>query len=218
VVALAVGRIALADLDAVTVDAYGTLLTLPDPTPRLVATLREHGFEREPTAIAAAVEAEGRYYKEHTHEGRDASSLADLRERSAAVFLEALGVDLPPAEFAPAYVGALEFELLPGVVESLRALRARGLELAVVANWDISVRERLADFGLDGYFSHVVTAAEAGARKPEAAIFERALELLGVRADRTLHVGDDASDEQGARAAGLHFAPTPLPDAVAALR
>ena len=43
------------------------------------------------------------------------------------------------------------------------------------------------------------------------------LELLHVRPQRALHVGDSGSDEAGARAAGMHFAPAPLAQAVEAI-
>jgi putative hydrolase of the HAD superfamily len=50
----------------------------------------------------------------------------------------------------------------------------------------------------------VVTSAGAGARKPDPAIFARALELAGCEAAEALHVGDTAvEDVEGARAAGI---------------
>jgi putative hydrolase of the HAD superfamily len=218
VVALAVGRLNAADLDAVTIDAYGTLVSLVDPVPKLEAALRARGVERSPAEIAAAFETEASHYAEHSHEGRDEASLADLDERCARVFLDAVGAELPAGEFAPTYIAALEFEVIPGTLGALQELRSRSLELAVVANWDVSVHRHLRDLGLAPFFSHVVTAAETGARKPDPAIFRRALDLLGVAAPRALHVGDDAVDEQGAVAAGMHFAPAPLTDVVAQLR
>ena len=63
----------------------------------------------------------------------------------------------------------------------------------------------------------VVTSAQAGAPKPEPAVFTLALELLGVQPSRALHVGDSDSDEAGASAAGMHFAPAPLAQAVQGL-
>jgi HAD superfamily hydrolase (TIGR01509 family) len=56
----------------------------------------------------------------------------------------------------------------------------------------------------------IVTSAEAGAAKPDPAIFRLALERLRVQPERALHVGDEPLDEEGARAAGMHFAPAPL--------
>lgn len=56
-----------------------------------------------------------------------------------------------------------------------------------------------------------------GAPKPGPAAFLLALQALHVRPERALHVGDSESDEEGARAAGMHFAPAPLAAAVKAL-
>ena len=207
----------LADIDALTLDANGTLVYLVDPVPSLVAALATRGVERSPKQVAAAVGAEFDYYREHLVEGRDDASLERLRQESAAVFLTAAAADLDTAEFAPTYTGALRFELLPGVAAALERAAALGLELAVVSNWDVGLHEHLDRLQLTHRFRAVVTAAEAGARKPDPAIFAIALEALGVRPERTLHVGDGATDREGALAAGLHFAPAPFDDALAAL-
>jgi putative hydrolase of the HAD superfamily len=207
----------LGDLDAVTLDLYGTLVTLRDPAPRLVETLQVRGVERNPESVAAAFEAEFAYYGPRSHEGHDEESVADLNRRCARIFLDALGADLDPAEFAPLYVAALEFEVVPGASDSLRALRSRGLELAAVTNWDVTVHERLTNLGLAPFFSHVVTSAEVGARKPDRAPFRRALDLLQVAPERALHIGDDEADRGGAAAAGMCFAPAPLERALAEL-
>ncbi len=207
----------LAQIDAVTLDLYGTLVTLRDPVPKLVELVRAHDLGHTANAIKTAFEAEFAYYSPHSHEGRDEKSVADLNRRCAKVFLDAIGADLPPAEFAPLYVAALEFEAVPGATECLQALRSRGLELAAVTNWDITVRDRLADLGLAPFFSHVVTSAEVGARKPDPTVFRRALDLLGIPADRTLHIGDGEEDRRGATAAGLTFAPAPLERVLAEL-
>jgi len=208
----------LTELDAVTLDLYGTVVTLRDPVPKLVETLGAHGVDRRPEAVQAAFEAEFAYYDPHSHEGRDEPSVADLNRRCAEIFLEALGADLDPGQFAPFYVAALEFEPLAGAPETLRALRSRGLDLAAVTNWDVTVHERLSDLGLAPFFSHIVTSAEVGARKPDSAPFRRALDLLQVLPERTLHIGDDeVVDRQGASAAGMRFAFAPLERALAGL-
>ena len=59
----------------------------------------------------------------------------------------------------------------------------------------------------------IVTSAEAGAPKPAPAVFELALDRLGVDAAQAVHVGDGASDEEGAHAAGMQFEQAPLADA-----
>ncbi len=204
-----------ADLGAVTVDGYGTLLRLTDPVPGLRAALADRGVERGDGEVARAFRAEVAHYRPRAHEGRDAVSLAALRRGCVDVFLRDLGGPLEPDGFVDAFMGALVFEPVPGAPEALRELRERGMRLAVVANWDYALPEQLERLGLDGLLDTIVTSARAGAAKPDPAIFELALEELGVAADRALHVGDEPIDEEGARAAGLAFAPAPLSDAFA---
>jgi putative hydrolase of the HAD superfamily len=206
-----------ADLDAVTIDAFGTLVELRDPVGPLDRALRSRGIERGPAAIAAAFRAEAEYYVPRSTTGRDEASLALLRRDCAAVFLDALDAPLDPAAFAAPYVEALEFAPVEGALPAVHALRRRGLALAVVSNWDVGLAGHLDRLGIGALVDTVVTSAEAGAAKPDPAVFALALDRLSVTADRTLHVGDSEADEEGARAAGLRFAPAPLAAAVQAL-
>jgi HAD superfamily hydrolase (TIGR01509 family) len=188
-----------AELDAVTIDAFGTLLELRNPAASLARELPGYGRE----AIDRAFRAEAAYYAERSHLGRDAESLSRLRDDCAKVFNAELGSSLSGEE----YVAALEFEWVEGALEAIERLRRRGLALAVVSNWDISLVERLAPLGIA-----VVTSAEAGAPKPDPAAFRLALDRLGVASERTLHVGDGESDALDAAAAGVLFAEAPLAD------
>jgi HAD superfamily hydrolase (TIGR01509 family) len=205
----------LAELDAVTIDAYGTLVTLAEPVPALCEGLAALGVERDADAVGRAFAQESAYYREHSFEGRDETSLYELRRRCVAIILDELGSGLAPEAFVDGFVAAMRFELLPEAGAAVDALRRCGLAVAVVSNWDCALPQHLQGLGLSGVT--VVTSAEAGAPKPDPAVFRRALELLRVRPERALHVGDSDSDEQGARAAGMHFAPTPLAQAVGAL-
>jgi putative hydrolase of the HAD superfamily len=199
-----------AELDAVTVDGYGTLLHLTDPVPSLQRALAARGVERTDAEIVTAFQAEVGYYRPHALEGRDPASLAVLQRDCVRVFLGALGDPLEAGEFVDEFMATLAFEPVPGAAEAVAGLRRRGLRLGVVANWDCALSEHLAAAELDGWFDTVVTSARAGAAKPDPAIFELALQELGVRPERALHVGDEPLDEEGARAAGLRFAPAPL--------
>jgi len=194
----------LAEIDAVTIDAYGTLLELRDPVSALTRILP--GYDRD--AIEHAFRAEVEHYVVHSLHGRDPASLARLYAECAGVFNETLGSSVAPED----YVAALhaEYGLLPGVEDALTRLRALGLELAVVANWDYGLPEHLERLGLAGHFTAIVTSAATGAAKPDPRPFLAALERLGVAPERALHVGDSADDEEGARAAGMRFAPVPL--------
>ena len=210
---VAVGRVRIAELDAVTLDAYGTLVTLADPIPALSEALAERGAERPREIVVAGFREEVAYYRAHTSQGYDEDGLTRLQEECARVFLDAVRADFDAAEFAPVYAGAMRFEVLDGVGPSLDRLRARGLELAVVANWDLSLRNLLVEVGLDDYFSVIVHAAA----KPAPDGFLRVLEQLGVEPGRVVHIGDDEADEVAARAAGVGFLPAPVSAAIAKL-
>jgi putative hydrolase of the HAD superfamily len=56
---------------------------------------------------------------------------------------------------------------------------------------------------IDALLDPVVISGEVGLRKPHAAIFELALERLGVPADRVLFIDDAEPNILGARAVGL---------------
>ena len=207
------GGLNAAELDAVTIDAYGTLVTLVDPVPSLTAVLAERGVERDREVVGAAFRTESSHYTRHSFEGHDEPGLARLQRDCAQVFLSAVRADLDAGEFAPVYAGAMQFDVLPGVTAALERLRALGLELAVVGNWDLTLHRRLEEAGLRRYFSAVAHAA----RKPRPDALLTTLSQLGVEPSRALHVGDDDVDEQAAQAAGMHFAAAPLGAAVAAL-
>ncbi len=86
----------------------------------------------------------------------------------------------------------------------LEALRARGVKVALVSNAGVDVRVVLERRGLAPLFDAVVVSHEIGAVKPGKAIFERALEALGVPAERALMVGDNPRDDFGAAFLGIH--------------
>jgi HAD superfamily hydrolase (TIGR01509 family) len=206
-----------AELDAVTVDGFGTLVELESPVTPLVHGLEERGVERRPYEVARAFAAEARHYRVHAHIARDDEALAALRLECVAVFLRELAAPLEPAAFVETFLAALVFRPADGAVEALAVLQANDLKLAVVSNWDCSLPKRLDALELLGYFHTVVTSADAGAPKPEPNAFLLALERLEVAANRALHIGDEEADERAARAAGMHFAPAPLSIAVASL-
>ena len=199
-----------AAIDAVTIDAFGTLVELESPVGRLQAALAERNVERDEKSVAAAFASEVEYYLVHKGEGKDGESLLDLRRRCAGVFLEGVAPELGAEEFAPAFVDSLVFRPLDGVVDALARMRRAGLELACVTNWDVGIGEQLERVGLAHYLSAVVSSAETGAEKPDPRVFAEALGRLRVSPERAIHIGDDEADQAGALAAGLGFEPPPL--------
>ncbi len=216
-------------VQAVLLDALGTLVGLDPPAPALRKQLRARfGVAVDARAAATAMRAEIAYYRAHNQAASDRDRLAELRRACAGVVQASLGealrgLDLD--ELAAALLAALRFRCLPDVVPALDALRARGLRLVVVSNWDISLHDVLAELELDARLDAVVTSAEWGAVKPDPSIFHEGLRRAGAMAAQALHVGDSLrEDVQGARAAGvrpilvLHEPDAAPPPGVTAIR
>jgi putative hydrolase of the HAD superfamily len=182
---------------AVFLDALGTLVELEPPWVHLGRVLGDAISQRE---AAAGMRAEMAYYREHSHEGRDPASLADLRARCAAVLSRELGREVD----VDTLMAAIRFRPYPDAAPALSELRDRGLRVVCVSNWDCALPGVLERCGLGSLLDGAVTSALAGARKPDPSIFDPALALAQCDPADALHVGDTPEEDvEGARAAGI---------------
>ena len=182
---------------AVFLDALGTLVDLEPPWEHLRSVVGPDVSEKR---LVRAVRGEMAYYKKHAHEGTDERSLAELRRRCAELLSRELGVEVSVEEL----VAAVKMRAYPDAEPALRALRERGVTRLVVSNWDCSLAAVLEGCGLLHLLDGAISSAEAGAQKPERAIFEAALEAAGCDAAEALHVGDTPEEDlEGAEAAGI---------------
>lgn len=190
---------------AVLLDAHGTLIGLDPPVPRLAGLLADAGAPHDERVVARALAAEIAHYRANHMRGADAASLAALRRECAGVLAAGLGPGAPPVDdLVPMLLGALRFHLMDDALELLDALAARGIPVGLVSNWDVSLRDVLAELGIAGRFAAVCISAECGVAKPDPAIFAVALDALGARPDEVVHCGDDPLfDGCGAQAAGI---------------
>lgn len=218
---------------AVTFDATHTLFHAPRMAAIYADVLGRHGLRVETVALAPLVRevwlefscnADPRRDRFAAHPGGAPGFWRRFLER----LCERLEVE-PPSAFAARelyerFARAGAWEVYPDVVPALAELRARNLKLAVVSNWDERLPRLLASLGLAESFDTLVYSQEAGVEKPHPAIFELALERLGVAPAAAVHVGDSArEDVEGAEAAGmravrLERSPTNATSAPAALR
>jgi putative hydrolase of the HAD superfamily len=176
----------------VLLDALGTLVRLEPPW--------DHLDGEPPEPLERAFRAEMSYYREHSDEGRDPDSLAALRRRCAAILSAELGREVAVEEM----MAAIRFRAYRDAAPALAELRALGVRLVCVSNWDYSLPDVLARVGIGDELDGVVTSAAVGARKPDPRLFEAALEVAGCAADEALHVGDTPTEDvEGAKAAGI---------------
>jgi putative hydrolase of the HAD superfamily len=189
---------------AVLLDAFGTLVTLDAPAPRLrVLLARRLGATVTEAQAAAALRAEVGYYRGHMREGIDLERVAELHARCAEVLRRALPAQPAITEAAPALMTellleSLRFSVFDDVPAALADLRAAGLRLVVASNWDASLDSVLDRVGLLDAVDGVVNSASAGFAKPDPRLLHSALLLAGVAADCAVHVGDSFREDVGA--------------------
>ncbi|GAC1394097.1 MAG: HAD family hydrolase [Ktedonobacteraceae bacterium] len=94
--------------------------------------------------------------------------------------------------------------LYPQVQETLDQLRSR-YRMAVVSDAQSAYAvPELRAVGLLHYFDPVIVSGDYGYRKPDARLFQKALDALQVRADQALFLGNDLyHDIWGAQQAGM---------------
>ena len=101
-------------------------------------------------------------------------------------------------------VNGVSTRIYPGVLETIAALRARSIKLAVVTNkaeaFTLPLLERM---GIAGHFDTVVSGDTLPVKKPDPAVLHLACERLAVRAADALMIGDSANDALAAQGAGM---------------
>ena len=146
------------------------------------------------------VEVNRELYEEHLsgrvdREGID-RVLPDLSDEEAEVLLE--------TEELRARQRASEIGPLPGLRGLIEAARRRGLPLALVTNSTVEdAGEILQPLGLHGAFGPVIHPQDTEEDKPAALPYERALEELGLPADKVVAFEDSPTGVRSAVEAGI---------------
>ncbi len=92
-----------------------------------------------------------------------------------------------------------EAKLFPGALETIDALKAAGVRLALVTNGQSDAqRGKIERFDLARRFDHIQIEGEHGFGKPEERAYRHALQALGVEANETWMVGDNLEWEVAA--------------------
>jgi putative hydrolase of the HAD superfamily len=94
--------------------------------------------------------------------------------------------------------------LYPEAVETLDALKQRGLVLAVISNFDSRLLRIIDGLNVGARFAQIFVSSAVGYAKPQPEIFNIALARFGLTPSQALHIGDsEINDLQGARSAGI---------------
>lgn len=203
-------------VDAVLFDFHGTLAQVEDPIEWVRAAAAECGVTLDrarATVLADRLVTAGRAggplparVPPHLAEVWAERDLYEHAHRAAYVGLAAT-VDSGVDGLAEAlYERLLRPEgWLPyaDTADTLRALRAAGVPVAVVSNIGFDIRPLFAAWGLAELVDAFVLSYEVGRVKPDPAIFLRACGALRVDPERALMVGDTPADAGAVRAGCL---------------
>ena len=114
-------------------------------------------------------------------------------------------------EFTPAQIDSLIaadiavwMRANPVMMEWVRALKSRGLKIAVVSNMPIEISTYMRQHApWFGDFDYVCFSAEVQLAKPEAAIFQACLKVVQARPEECLFIDDRAENVEAAQALGM---------------
>jgi len=195
------GGAAAVSFDAVVFDLYGTLV---DEFPRAL-------FFETLEAMADALGAPREAFRadwEKTAIARQTGAYATVEDNVLAI-CDAMGVPVRDDGLSRAMALRAEmydrsFRPKPAALETLRAIRERGLPIALVSMCAPDTPALWRATELAAFIDVEVFSSEVGLRKPDPAIYEAACDGLGVAAASCLYVGDGAYGElSGAAAIGM---------------
>lgn len=200
---------------ALTVDVGGCLLSPVEPVTetylRLAAVHGVRGITRD--SVKAAIRAG--FAAPPPPEQRGVRYVGDGRGFWRPLVAAAMGgladddptLDAVLDDLYAHYENPAAWCVAPGAKEAFKRLRAGGVKVAVISNWDTRLPKLLRDCGFDeSLIDTVVVSAEQMSDKPDARIFEAALERLGEVGNEAacVHVGDSSvNDVEGSARAGF---------------
>ena len=194
-------------------DVGNTLLFADPPVPAVFARVaRRFGHDLDVSDVEPCMpEVDAYYQSEYLRDG----DFWCVHERAVQIWLDMYAmmadycgitrdVDVLTQAVYDDYLLPRNWSLFPDVEACLKGLKRRGFRLGVVSNWDATLERLIRSMGLLPYFDEVIASAAVGCRKPHKAIFDIALERMGVTASQAVHVGDlPEADGEGARSAGI---------------
>lgn len=97
--------------------------------------------------------------------------------------------------------------MLPGAVETMRALKAAGKQVGIISTKNrFRIMESVEKFGLYDCIDVIIGMEDVAKAKPDPEGLEKALAFLQAEKGQTLYVGDSLIDARTADAAGVDFA------------
>jgi HAD superfamily hydrolase (TIGR01549 family) len=208
----------MSNYEAVLFDWSGTLVHDPLPADRLRRALelanREPTTEAFDAMLLRLEHAAG--LPDVADALRDEDTSAARHRAANMLWFDRAGLDAEVAEALYRFDDEVAHRpLYPDAAETLATLKEREIKVAVVSDIHLDIRLHLESQGVGGNIDVYVLSFEHGCQKPDPRMFLIALDLLGVRAERTLMVGDRRSHDGASVDVGVAAfilpPPPPLP-------
>lgn len=199
-------EVVLFDLDDTLHDDTYAFTSAAEEVAREIAL--EHGVDALALKRAYIAEAEGFWHRLTPEQLQ--TRLSGIRATMWDAALRRVGIDdRDVASSSAARYNEYRkkyFAVFPGALETLRALRARGLRLGILTNgFSETHREKIALLQIGEFFDAIFIADEVGMIKPDPLLFAHACTTLGSAPSRSAMVGDRYErDVRGALEAGLY--------------
>ncbi|OCT16299.1 phosphoglycolate phosphatase [Paenibacillus pectinilyticus] len=100
----------------------------------------------------------------------------------------------------------------PGILDYLAGAKQLGLRIGLASSSKRSwIDKYLAQLGIGDYFETIRTAEDVELVKPHPALYELALQDLGVQPNEAIAIEDSPNGARAAAAAGMHYIVVPNP-------
>jgi putative hydrolase of the HAD superfamily len=199
-------------LKAVFFDA-GETLVHPHPSfPELFATVLEReDVSVDPEELREALHLVAERFTEAARAGEvwsadSATSKAFWLEIYTILLshLNVPGVESLALKLYLEFTDLANYRLFPDVEDTLSRLKAAGLRLGLVSNFEEWLERLLEQLGVTRFFDVRIISGVEGVEKPNPKIFRLALERTGVEAAESAYVGDNPEfDTDPAEALGM---------------
>ncbi len=180
------------EIDCVIYDCDGVMFDSLDANRRLYLQIAQS------IGRAPLTEEEVRYC--HTHTVYDS-----LRY----MFRENEALEKKAVEFLKKEINFKDFivylKMEPNLMETLAALKERGIKRAISTNRTTSMPHLMERYGLSPYFEMVVTALDVLNPKPHPESLEKILKAFNLVSHNVVFIGDSEVDRETALAAGVRF-------------
>ena len=165
-----------------------------------------HGFRQTPTSIESIKQAFSRAFQDASPPVFALTEPAALKQSERLWWFDIVhnvfyrvgmfeGFDEFFEEVFQVFEDPNTWKLYPETESVLRQLKAQGLELGIISNFDSRLFPVLRGLGIEQFFDTITISSLSQAAKPAPKIFQLALEKHAVDPEDAVHVGDSVKED-----------------------